>query len=263
MYVELTGIKKYHKAIGRILDISASFRPGITAIAGPNGAGKTTLLRIMAGIDVPDAGHYLIDGDSLYIHMPAADTVAGIDPMQRMRLALICGYVPQSNIMPLSMRVKDAMKYLASLRGEDAIERVKPLLHQWCLDEVSNRPLNSLSPGQRRRFLIAQSLLVDPELLLLDEPTAGLDPKERQVLLSAIASRGGTIIMATHILDDAAAVAQRLVIMKEGRIAWQGGMDELEHDDTSALERAYAQILQAYSDKGHAHHDPVPMRKPR
>jgi len=249
MRVDLIDIKKDFGQ-GDVLNISAVFKPGITVLLGPNGAGKTSLLRIMAGLDMPDEGRYLLEGMDLYRYDAGARCVVGIEPMMRMELALRCGYVPQSNIMSVSMKVGEAMEYLASMRGTPARRRVKPLMEDWRLKELAHKPLAALSPGQRRRFLIAQSLLTDPELWLLDEPTSGLAPEERQAMLQAVASRSDCItVMATHILDDIA-VADRVMVLKKGHVAWHGTLlgfinyGGYRNYSMEALEQAYMRALE-------------------
>jgi len=233
------------------MHITACFGPGVTAVIGPNGAGKTTLLRMMAGLILPDRGSYTADGRQFYRYLPGSDAVAGIDPVSRMALAKQLGYVPQSGIMHVSMRVKDALEYLACMRGRASRRRVGQIMKQWHLEEAAHIRLANLSPGQRRRFLVAQSLLTDPSLWLLDEPTAGLAPEERQAVLGAIASRPNcTAVIATHILEDAAAIADRVLIMRSGRIIWHGQLQDMydaagcpSSAAATALEQAYINIM--------------------
>ncbi|MDI3509098.1 MAG: type transport system ATP-binding protein [Clostridiales bacterium] len=232
------------------MHITACFGPGVTAVIGPNGAGKTTLLRMMAGLILPDRGSYAVDGRQLYRYLPGSNAVVGIDPVSRMALAKQLGYVPQSAIMHVSMNVKDALEYLACMRGKASRRRVGHIMKQWHLEEVAYMRLANLSPGQRRRFLVAQSLLTDPSLWLLDEPTAGLAPEERQAVLGAIASRPKcTTVIATHILEDAAAIADRVLIMRSGHIIWNGRLQDMydaagcPSSAATALEQAYINIM--------------------
>lgn len=249
MRVDLIDIKKDFGQ-GDVLNISAVFKPGITVLLGPNGSGKTSLLRIMAGLDMPDEGRYLLEGMDLYRYAAGTCRVVGIEPMMRVELALRCGYMPQSNIMSVPMKVGEAMEYLASMRGTPARRRVEPLMEEWRLKELTHQPLAVLSPGQRRRFLIAQSLLTDPKLWLLDEPTSGLAPEERQAMLRVVASRSDCItVMATHILDDIA-VADRVMILKKGYVAWYGTLSEFinyggyRDYSVKALEQVYMKALE-------------------
>lgn len=190
--------------------ITYSFSSGVYAVVGPNGAGKTLLLRTICGLETPASGQVLVNGQDL-----AA-------PPTKRWLAARLGYVPQNVSLPVTLSVEEALHYFAILRGRPAHARVDVLLRQFELGHLARRRLASLSPGERRRFLIAQSLLTDPWLWVLDEPTSGLDGPGRQMLLQLInrmaLSPQRTIIMATNLWEDAEACADQVLTLRSGRI---------------------------------------------
>ena len=214
--VELDQVTKRYGRTVAVDGVTLSIESGITGLLGPNGAGKTTLLRILATVLAPDSGDVELFGRS---------TAAADDRLQiRRRL----GYVPQEPGFHRQFSAFDFVDYVAVLKlitdrrarhGE-----VRRVLDVVGLTSVMHKRIRQLSGGMRRRVAIAQALLGSPELLVLDEPTAGLDPEQRlrfRELLST-AANGATVVLSTHQTEDVAALCQRVVVMHGGVIHYDG-----------------------------------------
>ena len=201
--------KEYRGGIWGIRDFSLTTGPGLLGLLGPNGAGKSTLMRILATITRPSRGRVEWDGLD----------VAG-DPD---RLRAVIGYLPQDFGVYPNLSAVEFLAYLAAVKGLErraAAARIEELLQALNLTEVRKRPLGGFSGGMRQRVGIAQALLNDPELLILDEPTAGLDPEERVRLRNLLADLALTriVILSTHIVSDIEAVASDIAIVAVGRL---------------------------------------------
>ncbi|MDT2238192.1 ABC transporter ATP-binding protein [Paenibacillus larvae] len=191
-------------------EIQTVLSPGIYGLVGPNGAGKTTLLRMLAGVMHPTSGHVLWNGQSV-------KGKAG----EQYRNQL--GYLPQELGLYPSFTVERFLRYIAALKGlskaetGESIERVLNLVN---LKSKQSVKIKELSGGMRRRLGIAQALLNDPKVMLLDEPTTALDPEERLRFRNVIQSLSGNriIIISTHIMSDIEQLADYLLILKEGRL---------------------------------------------
>ncbi|MBV9078968.1 MAG: ATP-binding cassette domain-containing protein [Methylobacteriaceae bacterium] len=188
--------------------------PGILGLLGPNGAGKSTLMRILATLQAPTAGE---------VRFAGIDALAEPDRIRR-RL----GYLPQEFGVYPGVPLRRMLDHLAALkgfaRGAERREAVDAMLARVNLWEARDRALAALSGGMRRRFGLAQALIADPDLLLLDEPSAGLDPEERNRLLDLVAeaSERAVVILSTHLVEEAAAIASRVVVIVSGRIELDG-----------------------------------------
>jgi ABC-2 type transport system ATP-binding protein len=209
--------KKYSDKVA-VNDVSLSIEKGITGLLGANGAGKTTLMRMVADIIKPDAGSITYDGVPISV----------LDSEYRN----IFGYLPQEFGFYPEFTVIDYLDYMAALKGlakTDSKRKIDSLLEQMTLTDVRRKKIRKLSGGMRRRVGIAQALLNDPEILILDEPTAGLDPGERikfRQLLSEF-SQDRIVLISTHIVSDVEYIATRQAIMKEGKIIRDGSTDTL------------------------------------
>ena len=202
--------------------ISLHLTPGVTGLLGPNGAGKTTLMRLVCGILQPTAGSVTFDG---------ADVSA-----EEYRAVL--GYLPQDFGYYPDFTGLDFLLYMAALKGLDrahARRRSLELLDTVGLADVYKKKVKTYSGGMRQRLGIAQALLNDPKLLILDEPTAGLDPKERVRFRQLIAALGrdSVVLLSTHIVSDVEHIAGRVLIMKSGQIVHDGAWDK--HEDLEAF----------------------------
>lgn len=213
--------KVYKGNVQALRGIDLSIHNGMFGLLGPNGAGKTTLMRILAGILHPTSGSLTIGGND-------AITEHGRTAVKR-----ILGYLPQDLGLYPDLSAREFLDYIAILKGlNDSIarrHRVDELLETVSLTDVANRKLKTFSGGMKRRVGIAQALLNDPQLLIVDEPTAGLDPEERIRFRNLLADLGGNriVILSTHIVEDVAQTCQELAVMNKGQLVFRGGIAEL------------------------------------
>ena len=219
--VTLTGLDKSYGRTTALCGVDLALTPGITGLLGPNGAGKTTLLRILATALPADRGSVRILGED--------PTTTGGRVAVRRRL----GYVPQESGFPRGFTAFAFVDYLAILKEwtdiasrHDEVRRVVDLVG---LSEVATKRVNALSGGQRRRVVLAQALLGSPDLLVLDEPTAGLDPAQRGRLRDVLGRAGetSTVVISTHQTEDVAALCERVVVIDEGRLLFDGTVTDL------------------------------------
>ncbi|SHH20600.1 ATP-binding cassette domain-containing protein [Geodermatophilus nigrescens] len=219
--VALTGVTKRFRGTAALDDVHLTLGPGITGLLGPNGAGKTTLLRITATVLTPGAGEVVLFGTR----------PAGPEQLAAVRRRL--GYLPQEMGHPRGFTGFGFVDYMAVLKEwTDRAARhaeVRRVLELVDLDGVAARRVSALSGGQRRRLGLAQALLGDPDLLLLDEPTTGVDPGQR-VTLRQVLSRAGersTVLLSTHQTEDVAALCDRVVVLDGGRVRFDGAVADL------------------------------------
>ena len=181
----------------------------ITGLLGPNGAGKSTTMKIIAGILPPDSGSVLIDG---------TDMLAGKTATKR-----LVGYLPENNPLYHDMYVKEFLIFIAGLygiKGKTARARVEELIHATGLENECSKKIGTLSKGYKQRVGLAHAVLHKPRLLVLDEPTTGLDPNQIIQIRQLIKDFGchSSVLFSTHIMQEAAAVCDRILIMKKGEI---------------------------------------------
>jgi len=201
--------KKYSGSVWGLKDFSLRLGPGILGLLGPNGAGKSTLMNILATIMQPTEGRVLWNG---------IDTLHRPDELRK-----VLGYLPQSFGVYPNLSAQEFLEYLAALKGLDARtarQRIDELLQLVNLTDARKRPLGGYSGGMKQRIGIAQALLNDPQLLIVDEPTVGLDPEERVRFRNLIADLAGEriVILSTHIVSDVEATATRIVLVNHGRL---------------------------------------------
>ncbi|HEY0614750.1 MAG TPA: ATP-binding cassette domain-containing protein [Candidatus Elarobacter sp.] len=206
-------VKTYKGGVEALRGISLRLSPGIVGLLGPNGAGKSTLMRIIATVTKPTAGTVRWDG---------TDVVKDPRPL---RAAI--GYLPQDAGVYPHLDAREFLDYIAALKrlpSRAARAQIAQLLDDLDLTQVANRPLGTLSGGNRQRVAIAQALLGDPHLLVVDEPTVGLDPQQRvrfRDLLARLA-RDRIILLSTHVVSDVETTADRLVVVAAGRVVADG-----------------------------------------
>lgn len=210
--------KTYRGNVQALRNFALTVGPGILGLLGPNGAGKSTLMRILATITRPTAGRVLWN---------AADIAREPDGLRR-----VLGYLPQDFGIYPNLSAIEFLDYLAAARGLDARsaeKRIRELLSLVNLADVARRPLGGFSGGMRQRIGIAQALLNDPKLLIVDEPTAGLDPEERIRFRNLLSELSGEriVILSTHIVSDVEAVATYIALIAQGQLVTHGAPEAL------------------------------------
>ncbi|MDX9978455.1 MAG: ABC transporter ATP-binding protein [Lentisphaeria bacterium] len=206
--IEAAGLTKRYGQVQALRGVDFTVARGETfGIIGPNGAGKTTLLKVILGLVRPDAGRVAIDGVEL--------------SQEPVRLRRAVGYVPQRDGFDEESTGREALVFLASLRGVQAAE-VVARARTVGVEELLDRRVGTLSGGQRQRLSVAAALLGDPPVMLLDEPTASLDPRATaafRTLVADLAAAGRTIVLCSHLLDDVERLCGRVLVLLDGRVA--------------------------------------------
>jgi ABC-2 type transport system ATP-binding protein len=210
--------KNYRGGVQALRNVQITLQPGILGLLGPNGAGKSTLMRILATITKPSSGRVLWNG---------SDVAQNPDALRN-----VLGYLPQDFGVYPNLSAVEFLEYLAAVKGIPAAaakRRIAELLELVNLGDAAKRPLGGYSGGMRQRAGIAQALLNDPQLLIVDEPTAGLDPEERVRFRNLLSELSGEriVILSTHIVSDVEAVATSIAILSHGQL--------LAHDSPEAL----------------------------
>jgi ABC-type multidrug transport system ATPase subunit len=211
----ISGLSKtYPNGVRALRDVSLTVGSHMFGLLGPNGAGKSTLMRILATLQTPDSGSASLDG---------LDILREKDEVRK-----VLGYLPQEFGVYPRVSALDMLHHLAVLKGITAKgerkDQVEALLRQTNLWDVRKKALSSYSGGMKQRFGIAQALLGDPRLIIVDEPTAGLDPAERNRFLNLLSSIGSqvTVILSTHIVDDVRELGPRMAILAGGEVILEG-----------------------------------------
>lgn len=218
MVLSLDRLTKQYGSKIAVDQVSADLTPGVYGLLGANGAGKTTLMRMLCAILESTSGEVLLDGSEV-ISM-------GADYRN------LLGYLPQDFGYYPNYTAKEFLHYIAALKGlprEKAREKTKELLEITDLASVAGKKIKTFSGGMKQRVGIAQALLNNPKILILDEPTAGLDPKERVRFRNLISDYADNkiVILSTHIVSDIEAIADKVFLMKKGKFILQGSVPEL------------------------------------
>ncbi|MCI9439948.1 MAG: ABC transporter ATP-binding protein [Ruminococcus sp.] len=218
MRLILERLSKQFKNKIAVEQVSVALTEGIYGFLGANGAGKTTLIQMVCGIVEPTAGEVKLDGKN---------TVSMGEDFRD-----LLGYLPQEFGYTPGFTAKDFLLYISSIKGLEpkfAKKKTEELLRLVNLEEETNHKIRTFSGGMKRRLGIAQALLNDPKILILDEPTAGLDPKERVYFRNLISgmSKDKIIIISTHIVSDIEYISDRILVMKKGRFILDGPAEEL------------------------------------
>jgi len=221
--------KTYRGGVQALKGVDLTIENGMFGLLGPNGAGKTTLMRILAGILRPSSGT---------IRVGEYD---GTTERGRTAIKRVLGYLPQDLGLYPDLSAHEFLDYVGILKGLDDRKarkaRVEELLEVVSLSNVAHRKIKTFSGGMKRRVGIAQALLNDPQLLIVDEPTAGLDPEERIRFRNLLADLGGdrVVLLSTHIVEDIAQTCHNLAIMKSGQVVFQGTTTDLIRETTGKV----------------------------
>jgi ABC-2 type transport system ATP-binding protein len=230
--IEIDDLRKSYKGNQAVNGVSLKVERGeIFGIAGPNGAGKTTVVECASGLRLPDSGTV---------------RVLGLDPRDNRRALLQrVGAQLQEAALPDGIKVGEALRMYASLYDHPADWRA--LMDEWGLTDRKGTRFAALSGGWKQRLFIALALVGDPEVVMLDELTTGLDPDARRTtwgLIRAMRDRGVTVVLVTHFMDEAEALCDRIAIIDHGRVVAQGGPRELiDQAGAGSLENAYFALI--------------------
>jgi ABC-2 type transport system ATP-binding protein len=220
--IEASGLSKYYGNFAAIQDVTFQIRKGeVVAFLGPNGAGKSTTMKLLTGYLAPSAGTAKIAG-----HDMSVDRLAG---------AARLGYLPENGPLYPDMTPRSLLEFFAEARGvfgEKKRRRVEAVVELCALGSVIGKPISKLSRGYRQRVGMAQVLLHEPDVLILDEPTAGLDPNQIHEVRETIRKLGEskTVLLSTHILQEVEAMASRALFINEGRLVFDGTIEQLIKD---------------------------------
>jgi len=216
VHVRVEGVRKAYGRMEALAGVDLDLRSGVTGLLGPNGAGKSTLLRILATLLAPTSGTVRVgDWDALNLR-------------ERVEVRRRLGYLPQDLGLYPRFTVFEFVDYLAILKEldepADRHRRVRAALEAVGMADLARRKNKTLSGGMRQRVGIAQAIVADPALLLLDEPTTGLDPEQRTRFRELIADLGEqrTVLLSTHLVEDIAAICQSVLVLWEGRVRFAG-----------------------------------------
>jgi len=211
--------KSYSKGIKALDNVSLNISNGLFGLLGPNGAGKSSLMRTLATLQRPDSGQVLFSGTDIHLHP------------QELRSQL--GYLPQDFGVYPRISAMDLLDHLALLKGllnkRERTQQVMALLQQTNLYEVRKQSVSTFSGGMKQRFGIAQALLGNPQLIIVDEPTAGLDPQERNRFHDLLSEIGEQVVvlLSTHIVEDVKDLCPEMAVMAQGKVILQGKPAEL------------------------------------
>ena len=212
--IEVKNLSKSFDSIIAVNNISFTANNGVITLLGPNGAGKSTLMNMIAGYLAPDMGEIKI-----------LECCSQQDPLKCKKNI---GFLPEGSPLYADMSVKSFLEYIAKLKEANA-EQINNAIETAQISEVLNQKVETLSKGYQRRVGFAQSILTDPKILLLDEPTDGLDPNQKEHIQNTIKKMGKnkTILISTHLLDEAETIADRIIIMNKGEIKADGTLAQI------------------------------------
>ena len=231
--IEVSNLSKYYGSVQAIKDISFFVDTGvILGLLGPNGAGKTTIMRMLSGYHFPDSGNIRINGFSLDENL--------------LELKNSIGYLPENSVLYMEMTILEYLEFIAETRLIHADKKnnaIQNVLEICGLEKRKNTRIETLSRGFRQRVGIAQVLLHDPPVLILDEPLSGLDPNqiiEMRNLLKNLKNK--TIIFSTHILQEVESLCTKYLILNNGRIVAQGSIDMEQETSIKEIEEIFQNL---------------------
>lgn len=237
-YIEVENLFKNYGDIEAVKDISFKASQGeIIALLGPNGAGKSTLMNMIAGYLSPTAGEIRVCGKSI--------KTAPLWGREHI------GFLPEGAPLYADLTVRDFLNYMADLRGCPRSEAEKAMKVS-NIENVAGQKLETLSKGYQRRVGFAQSILSNPPVLMLDEPTDGLDPNQKKHIRSLISGMGKdkTILISTHLLDEAETICNRIILINRGQVVADGSLKDILHKTHSlSLEEAFFKLTGKEGEK--------------
>ena len=226
--IEAQGVTKRYGSVAALNDVSLTVTARAVGLLGANGAGKSTLMKTMLGLISPDAGHVRVMG----VDSTAQDWDA------RRRL----GYMPEHSCLPMGMTARDLVVHMGELRGlprRVAVLRASEVLFQVGLEEERSRLIRTFSVGMRQRTNLAQAIVHSPELVILDEPTNGLDPAGREEMLTLVrrlsSDLGIAVVMSSHVLEDVARTCDAVVVLRDGTLAASRAIDHERAAESAEL----------------------------
>ncbi len=233
--IEADGLSKFYGVFAASRDVSFKVYQGeVVAFLGPNGAGKSTTMKLLTGYLSPSEGHARIAGHDMH-----TDRIAGSAHL---------GYLPENGPLYPDMTPHSLLEFFAEARGLDRSikqDRIQAVIDICQLHTVLHKSISKLSKGYRQRVGMAQSLLHEPDVLIMDEPTAGLDPNQIREVRQTMRRLGEekTILLSTHILQEVEAMASRVIMINEGRLVFDGAVEDL--DQGNGLEAAFHELTGA------------------
>lgn len=237
--IRISGLEKRFKKLVALNDIHVQFNKGqVISLIGPNGSGKTTLIKCILGLVRPDQGQIELDGASIFK-----------DESYRKKI----GYMPQIGRYPDQMKVGQLFSLLKSIRSSVNLD--EEMLELYKLHEIWEKPMRSLSGGTRQKVSAAVAFLFDPEILILDEPTAGLDPLSSELLKEKIQrekAKGKLILITSHILSDLDDLTTHVLYLQEGTIQFNGNLNELKQQTgEEKFGKAIARFMKIKNEASH------------
>lgn len=229
--IETKNLNKFFGAIKAVQNFNFKAHKGeIIALLGPNGAGKSTLMNMITGFLSPTSGQIFVEGEDIALNLEKSKAKIG--------------FLPEGAPIYPDMTVKMFLKYMADLRGASK-DNLKEAIAQAKIENVLSQKVETLSKGYLRRVGFAQSILSGPPILLLDEPTDGLDPNQKEHMRALISSMSSakTILISTHLLEEAEAICSRVIIMNHGQIMADGSCKEiLKQTKTKSIDAAFKKL---------------------
>jgi ABC-2 type transport system ATP-binding protein len=209
--IELEGVSKFFGGVVAVSDVSFSIGAGVTALLGPNGAGKSTVMRVLCGLAAPSRGTVRLLGE---------------DPRGPVEVFRHLGLVPQQEVVPEVLSAQQFVAFSAELsKVKNADAAARHALGLVELDPDDRRPVRTYSKGMRQRVKVAAAVVHDPQILVLDEPLEGLDPRQRRSMIELftdLGQEGHTVVVSSHVLDEVERLASRVLVMGKGRLLAEG-----------------------------------------
>ena len=243
--LEATDLTKHYGSTIALDAVSFEVHQGITGLLGPNGAGKSTAIKLFLGLISPTSGSV---------------TVGGVAPYESVSARARLGYMPEHEALPASMSASEFLMHMAQVSGlppGQARTRAADTLRHVGLDEERYRPIGGYSTGMRQRVKLAQALVHDPVLVLLDEPTAGLDPEGREEMLDLILRTGRdfgiSIMLSSHLMGDVERTADRVIVLEGGHVTQQGEVSQFTRESEALridLDDGHEAVANALAERG-------------